>query len=163
MVAAALIAAAPVGAQTATFLDYHTTVPAGWMPRKPSSSSRLAEYVVSGGGEVVVYFFGKGQGGNVDANITRWRGQFSTPDGSPVPESVVRDTTGAFPITIAEFRGDYRRGIGNGSVDSVRTGQTLVAAIVETPHGTLYMQFFGPSAGVAGQKEAFVKFVKALK
>ena len=38
-----------------------------------------------GRAEVVVYFFGKGQGGNVDANLARWKGQFSTSDGSPFP------------------------------------------------------------------------------
>jgi len=146
-----------------TFLDYHTTVPAGWTARAPSSSSRLAEYNVSGGAEVVVYFFGKQQGGNVEANLTRWRGQFSTPDGSKVPETVMRDSSGSFPITIAEFRGTYRRGVGMGSADSVRTGQTLDAAIVETPHGTLFIQLFGPSAGVAAEKDKFVRFVKELR
>lgn len=32
-----------------------------------------------GAAECVVYFFGKGQGGPIDANIERWRGQFRIP------------------------------------------------------------------------------------
>jgi hypothetical protein len=151
-----------------TLLDYRTTVPSGWVARAPSSSSRLAQFVLSGsdsanGAEVVVFFFGKTQGGNVEANLVRWRGQFSTPDGSPVPERVTRDSSGAFPITIAEFRGTYRRGIGAGDADSVRTGQALVAAIAETPRGTLFIQLFGAAARVASERDAFVGFVKGLR
>jgi hypothetical protein len=151
-----------------TLLDYRTTVPAGWTSRTPSSTSRLAQFVVPGrdsasNAEVVVYFFGTAQGGNVEANLTRWRSQFSTPDGSPVPEKVTRDSSGTFPITIAEYQGSYRRGVGAGSPDSVRTGQALVAAIAETPRGTMFIQLFGPVARVTREREAFVRFVKGLK
>jgi len=163
-----LLAAVRAGAQsTVSLLDYETSVPAKWAPRAPASSMRLAEYVVpadaQGSAEVVVYFFGKGQGGNVDANLTRWKAQFSTSDGSPVPETIVRDSTGAFPITFAEYRGNYRRGIGTGSADSVRAGQTLIAGIAETPRGTLFIQLFGNAARVAEEKPAFLQFVRGLR
>jgi len=162
----ARVVAAQAGSNV-ELLGYHTTVPASWTPRTPSSSSRLAEYVLphsaAGDGEVVVYFFGKAMGGNVDANLARWRGQFSTSDGSPVPETITRDSTGKFPLTFAEFRGAYRRGIGAGSADSVRTGQTLIAAIVETPNGALFIQLFGASARVAAEKDTFGRFVRDLR
>ena len=153
---------------TIELLGYHTTVPAAWTRRTPSSSSRLAQYTVHGANpsddaEVVAFFFGASQGPNVDANLKRWRGQFSTPDGSPAPETVAHDSSGAFPLTIAEYRGTYRRGVGAGSTDSVRTGQTLVATIVETPHGTLFIQLFGPSATVAAHRSEFLRVVKGLK
>ena len=171
-------AAAPMLAETAAaqtpgdtviaLLGYHTKSPASWSSRPPSSSSRLAQFVIHGSdassdAEIVAFFFGASQGGNVDANLARWRSQFSTPDASPVPETVTRDSSGAFPLTTAEFRGTYRRGVGAGSADSVRTGQTLVAAIVETPHGTLFIQLFGPTATVATHRAEFTKFVKELK
>jgi hypothetical protein len=66
-------------------------------------------------------------------------------------------------VTTAQFRGTYRRGVGAGSADSVRTGQTLVASIVETPRGALFIQMFGPSATVAAHRAEFTKFVKELK
>jgi len=66
-------------------------------------------------------------------------------------------------VTTAEFRGTYRRGVGAGSADSVRTGQTLVAAIVETPHGTLFVQMFGPTPTVTAHRAELVKFVRELK
>jgi hypothetical protein len=89
--------------------------------------------------------------------------QFSTPDGSPVPEKVTRDSSGAFPITFAEFRGTYRRGMGAGMADSVRTAQALVAAIAETPRGTMFIQLFGAAARVANEREEFIQFVRSLR
>jgi len=170
-IASALIASA-LGAQgtTVTLLNYRTVVPAGWTTRAPASTMRLAEFVVPGadassGAEVIVYFFGKGQGGSVESNLARWKAQFSMPDGSPVPETVTRDSSagGAFPITFAEYRGTYARGIGAGSPDQARAGQTLVAGVAETPRGTLFVQLFGPSARVAAERAAFKAFVKGLK
>jgi hypothetical protein len=153
---------------TVTLLGYKTTVPAGWTPRTPSSSMRLAEYTIAApdgslGAEVIVYFFGKAQGGAVEPNLARWRAQFSTPDGSPVPEKITRDSTGAFPITIAEYSGTYARGVGAGDASQAKAGQTLVAAIAETPRGTMFAQLFGPSARVAAERDALVRFVRGLK
>jgi hypothetical protein len=148
----------------ATFLDYKTTVPAGWTARAPSSTMRLAEYTIpSVNGEVVVYFFGKGQGGTVPANLARWKGQFSTPDGSSPPEVVTRDSSATFPITFVEYRGTYARGVGVGDASQAKAGQMLFAGIAETPRGTLFVQMFGPIDGVATQREAFKTFLKSLK
>jgi hypothetical protein len=129
---------------------------------------RLAEYTIpapdgSVGAEVIVYFFGKGQGGAVAPNLARWRAQFSTPDGSKVPETITRDSSGTFPITIAEYTGTYARGIGAGDASQAKPGQTLVAAIVETPRGTMFVQLFGASSRVAAERAALVNFVKGLK
>lgn len=142
--------------------------PDNWVPREPSSSARLAQFVVPGpdsasDAEVVVFYFGGMSGGNVEANLERWREQFTTPEGGPSYEKVTRDSSGAFPITIADYQGTYRRGIGMGSADSVRTGQMLVAAIAETPKGTLFIQLFGPVATVEAERARLVKFVDALK
>ena len=165
----AISLAATSGAQTTvTLLDYKTTVPSGWTSRAPSSNMWLAEYTIVGsdaanGAEVVVYFFGKGQGGNVEANLTRWKGQFSTPDGSPVSETITRDSTGAFPITFAEYRGTYARGIGAGDASQAKPGQMLIAGIAETPRGTIFVQLFGPAARVAAERDAFMRFVRGLR
>jgi hypothetical protein len=161
--------AAPLRAQqTATFLDYHTTVPAGWTARAPSSSSRLAEYVVPAAqgapaAEVVVYFFGPRMAPNVDANVERWRDQFTNGETKPAFERITRDSSARFPTTFVELHGTYRRGIGAGSADSVRTGQALIASIVDTPKGTLFIQLFGPEAGVVAAREVFRRFVAELK
>ncbi len=165
--AAAFCAVAPgalAQSRTLTALDYRTTTPSDWVGRTPSSSMRLAEYFVGGEGsatEVVVYFFGPGQGGSADANIARWREQFaSTPAGEGF-ERIEEDRGSAFPMTVAEWRGTYARGIGPGG--AARPGHSLVAAIVATPRGTLFFQLFGPSKDVATAREAYLAAVRALR
>src|SRR6266498_194360 len=62
--------------------------PEGWITEHPTSSMRVAQYKlpkVESDGEdatLVVYYFGAGQGGSVQANIERWIGQMVQADGS---------------------------------------------------------------------------------
>src|SRR5262245_25566287 len=159
-------APAPAGSQ-ATFLEYKTTVPNGWTARTPSSSMRLAEYttptVDAGTAEVVVYFFGKGQGGSVDANLERWKSQFTNPAGGPVAEKVTHPIA-PFPMTVAEYRGTYARGMGAGSdANAARSNHMLIAVVAETPRGTLFFQCFGPIAAVESQRAAYLQFAQGLK
>ena len=147
-----------------TLLDYKATVPAVWTSRTPSSSMRLAEFVAGAtGAEVIVYFFGPGQGGPVDANLARWKGQFSNPAGGLVSEVVTHEKT-AFPLTVAEYRGTYARGVGMGSApEAARPNHMLVAVVAETPKGAIFFQLFGPAAAVEEQRAAYLKFVRGLK
>lgn len=157
----------PVG--RVTFLDYATTVPTGWTNKTPSSSMRLAEYTTaaaggSNGADVIVYFFGKGQGGSPDANLARWKGQFSNPTGGPVQESVTHDAIGDIKLTIAEYRGTYARAVGMGSSQAdALPNHILIAVVAETPRGTLFFQCFGPVTAVEAQRAAYLKFVKGLR
>ena len=79
-------------------------------------------------------------------------------------ETVRRDTTGAFPLTIAEYSGTSARGTGAGSSpDAARRGHKLVAVVAETKRGTLFFQCFGPVAAVYAQRGAHLKFVRGLR
>ncbi len=165
IVAPSVVSAQP---QTVGLLEYHTTLPTGWASRSPSSSMRLAEFttpsVAGNGAEVIAYFFGGGQGGSVEANLARWHAQFSNPSGQPVEQKLLTPQPSAFKITIAEYRGTYARGIGAGSApDAALPNHVLIAAIAETPKGTITFQLFGPSAAVDAQREPFISFVSALK
>ncbi len=168
VLAATVARPAVLSAQTSVaLLTYTAAVPTGWVTAATTSPMRLAQYTVPGadgavGAEVVVYFFGSGQGGDVAANLARWKSQFSTPDGSPVYESVVREKNTPFPITIAEYRGTYARGIGAGNAAGAKPGQSLIAAIAETPQGTLFFQLFGATANVTAQRAKLIAFVRSM-
>lgn len=157
------------GGPAVTLLDYTTHVPTAWQARTPSNPMRIAEYQIpgSGGGQgadVVVYYFGPGQGGTVQANIARWQSQFSDPGGGHVQPTVTQEKGTTFPTTVAEFHGSYARGVGMGMGDTAAVpDQGLLAAIVETPKGNLFFQLFGPDAIVTGQKADFLRFVRGLK
>ncbi|MEP6779053.1 MAG: hypothetical protein ABJC26_04130 [Gemmatimonadaceae bacterium] len=153
-------------ASTVSLLGYTATVPKMWTSRAPASKMRLAEFVAGapGGAEVIVYSFGPGQGGTVEANLERWKSQFSNPDGKPVSESVSQGKVGTFPMTVVEYQGTYARGIGAGSApQDALPNHILIAAIVETPKGSLIFQMFGPKAAAAAQRDAYLSFVKSMK
>jgi hypothetical protein len=159
----------PVAAQAPVkFLEYTTNIPRGWEVVKPTSSMRLGQYTIRdmeglASAEVVVYFFGVGQGGTVESNLARWKGQFSNPDHSPVYEKVSKEIGTPFPVTVSEYRGTYARGVGAGDAANARPGQSLVTVIAETPRGTLFFQLFGAISKVAEQREALVAMVRGLK
>lgn len=157
------------GGQTVTLLDdYETVVPPSLQAQPPSSQMRLAEYTVprtdSMHADVVVYYFGPGQGGSADANIARWTSQFTSPgSGHVIPKVSEVDGT-AFPTTVAEFEGSYARGIGMGpgSAEAV-PDQGLIAAVVETPKGNLFLQLFGDRAAVADARQDFLDMVNGIR
>ena len=144
-------------------------MPANWKAQG-ERPMRVATYTVPAAagdkdpGELAVFYFGPGQGGGPEANLERWKSQFSNPTGAPVYEKVTTDSTAAAKLTIAEYRGTYARGVGTGSsADQAKPGQTLIAVVAETPRGTLFFQCFGASAEVDAQRAAYLRFVKSLK
>jgi hypothetical protein len=154
-----------VQSASATLLGYQSRIPSGWTSRPPSSNMRLAEYSAGrDGAEVVAYFFGPGQGGSIEANLARWKGQFSNPAGGPVDEVTARESSGAFPLTIAEYRGSYARGIGAGATaDKALPNHMLLAVVADTPKGRIFFQMYGPVRAVEAQRAAYLGFVRALK
>src|SRR5574341_2055418 len=60
--------------------------PKDWKPVEATSSMRLAQWSYGSKSEIVVFYFGEGQGGSVEANLDRWYGQFEQPDGSSTRE-----------------------------------------------------------------------------
>src|SRR6516165_7583814 len=79
---------------------------------KGSAPMRAATYVVppaqgdKESSECVVYFFGTGQGGNVEANMDRWKGQF-TQGGKAAPAQIQKRTVHGLAVTTIDSAGDY--------------------------------------------------------
>ena len=149
-----------------SFLGLETEAPQSWLSREPASSMRLLQFDVEqeGVAEVIVYYFGMGQGGSAEANIQRWSAQFRDEQGKPVQPLVhTSSTSGELPVTWVELSGEYARGVGMGPVGEFRPDQTLLVAITETPHGNLYIQFHGDSARVLKHRPAFTRFVTGIR
>jgi hypothetical protein len=153
--------------QSVSFLTYESAVPDAWVSEAPKSEMRKLQYRIPAtegdGAEFVVYFFGPGQGGTLEANIERWQSQFQGPDGTAVEPEVTEIGTDAMPATLVQLRGGYGRSVGMGPSDEVLEDRMLLAGIVETPEGNLYPQLHGPAELVAGQRDAFIAFVQGIK
>ena len=159
---------APANVVSVHLLDLTAPVPATWVRQPPATSMRLLQFRVPGGAgsgdaEFVVFYFGVGQGGSVEANITRWQSQFTSPDGKPVQAVVQHLTVTGMPVTTVELSGTYARGVGMGPVGAPTPDQTLLVAIVETPRGNLTLQLHGTRATVESNQEAFWSLVRGIK
>ena len=113
--------------------------------------------------ECVVNYFGPGQGGGVDANIERWKGQVQGPDGQPAPAKVDKRTVRGVPIVVIDSSGAYT-GMGGPFAASAKPvpGYRLLGAIVEGPGGTLFFKFTGPAKTVAAQEKNFNQLLASI-
>src|SRR5438876_7830418 len=66
--------------------------PADWYEEKPNSRMRLYQFRLSPIGddkdnaEVVIFYFGEGQGGSAEQNIKRWKDSFVPPEGKRIDD-----------------------------------------------------------------------------
>jgi hypothetical protein len=115
------------------------------------------------GAECVVNYFGPGQGGSVDANIERWKGQVQGADGKPAPAEVVKRGRGV-PITLIDTSGSYS-GMGGPMSASPTSapGYRLLGAIVEGPKGNVFFKLTGPAKTVAAQQKNFEQLLASIQ
>ncbi|MEK6607595.1 MAG: hypothetical protein AABZ30_08045 [Myxococcota bacterium] len=148
------------------------TTPSTWVAETPSSSMRLAQYRVSrtaGDNQdaaVVVFWFGGG-GGSIEANLERWYGQFTQPDGRPSREAaiVTKGTAGGMALTRVELGGAYSGQMGPGAppAGGHQAGHRMVAAVLETPEGLLFVRLLGPEKTVRAATPSFDAYVTSAK
>lgn len=153
-------------------LGYRGAVPSRWRTVAPETTKRLVQFHITDtaaagapaapAAEVIVFYFGAGEGGTAQANIERWRGQFIGTNHTPVTPAVERFNSNGMDITTAELHGTYARGVGVGPIGTPRPDQTLLAAVIESPQGNLILQLFGDSATVARERDGFLAFVRSI-
>jgi hypothetical protein len=145
------------------------TPPAGWK-NEGARPMRAATYNVApaagdqAGAECVVYFFGEGQGGSVDANIERWKGQFRTPDGKPAAAQIAKRTSHGLTITTIDTSGEYSGMAGPAAREQPAvSGYRLLGAIVEGPRGNVFVKFTGPAKTMAANQKQFEQLVASFQ
>jgi hypothetical protein len=144
------------------------TTPAGWTPETPASSMRRAQYSMPGAtgpGECAVFYFGPGQGGDAQSNVTRWAGQFRRPDGSPIGGAVkTREIkVGDIPVLMVEVTGTYVGGMGGTPSGPERPNQMLLGAVAKGPDANWFFRALGPRATMEAQRAAFEGMIRSLK
>jgi hypothetical protein len=154
-----LLAISCVQAETVAHLEWKA--PAGWTS-KGEAPMRAATYPVaaapgdSEGGECVVYFFGKGQGGSVEMNMARWQSQFTGPDGKQSAAKIGKRTVHMIPVTTLDVSGAYS-GMG-GPLAEKQTSKVryrMLAAILENPDGNIFLKFTAPEKTVTANQQKF--------
>jgi hypothetical protein len=104
------------------------------------------------GGECAVFYFGTGQGGDVNSNIERWGSQFES------AAKAVKTTmqVSGMNVTRVQISGTYLAPAGpmmesQGKKENYR----LLGAIVEAPEGMVFFKFTGPAKTIAAADTEF--------
>lgn len=156
------------GAAVTTVAGIDWTVPDGWAAagEKPM---RVATYLIDPAdpkAECVVYYFGAGQGGAVDANISRWINQVKQPDGSSSEAKAKRGTVASecCEITTVEVDGTYLFSAGPMmQTQEERPDYVLVGGIAPGPQGNVFFKMTGPKANAEKSMAQFMELLKSIK
>jgi len=153
-----VLAAIAVSGETAAGVQW--TAPAGWKPLG-AQPMRAATYSVppaagdTMAAECGVYFFGAGQGGSVEANLERWKGQFADASGKAAPAKVDKQTIHGLAVTTIDTSGMYSGMGGPFAAGKPVPGYRLMGAIVEAPGGNIFLKFTGPAKTIAANQQKF--------
>jgi len=146
--------------------------PSGWISERPTSSMRVSQYqlpAAEGDAEsasLVVYYFGQGQGGSVEANLQRWIGQMQTPDGKPANDNAKTENTTAngLKVTLLDVSGTYAGSdMGGGGTSQSKPNYRMRAGVIDTPKGAYFIKLVGPEKTVTRWDQSFQDFVKSAE
>ncbi len=166
---AGVIAAPPLGGTT-TGGQLVWTVPDSWTSEPPANAMRRAQYRVPGPGgdaELVVFYFGPGEGGDPRANAERWAGQFVQPDGGDPVAALTTSTVtvGAIEILRVETSGTYQAGamMGMGGEVTELPDYALLGAVATAPDANWFFKFTGPKATIDAERAHFDALLASLR
>jgi hypothetical protein len=149
-----------------------STAPASWKESPTTSSMRFKQFIVPGGAgdksnaELVIFFFGPGQGGGAEANIARWKGMFLPPDGKKIDDVSKVETikVGEVNTTILEVRGTYRhKPMPMAPEEELRPNHRMIGVVFDSPKGPYFMRFVGPEKTVDKHKKDFDRWLRGFK
>jgi len=109
-----------------------------------------------------------GAGGSVEANISRWYGQFSQPDGSATKDKAALKTLriAGCKVTLIDISGTFKDMPGGpfaGGQSIDRPNYRMMAAIIETTDkGNYFIKFYGPAATVKASSKGFQKMIEGM-
>ncbi|GEP46201.1 hypothetical protein [Brevifollis gellanilyticus] len=135
--------------------------PATWTSVPPTSPMRAGTLQIAVEGaekplEAVFYYFGAGQGGDAQANITRWLGQFASPPESKTEEIDANGTK----VTLVTATGTYNDGPMMGP-KTPKDNYTLLGAIVPGNDAPVFIKLTGPKDAVAKVSDSFKSLLKS--
>ena len=144
--------------------------PEGWKRVQPKSGIVETEFAIPSAGEGLQpgRMTVMGAGGSVQANVDRWYGQFTQPDGSATKDKAATKTLklAGCTVTLVDVAGTYKDMPGGpfaGGASIDRPDYRMLAAIVETPgKGSYFLKFYGPAATVAKHADGFRRMVEGM-
>ncbi len=109
-------------------------------------------------------------GGSIDANIERWYGQFTQPDGKATKDVAKSEEfeIGGNKVYLVDLSGNFKESMGGGPFAPGRTvmreDYRMLGAIVDTKaSGLIFIKMVGPKKVCDKLAEGFKKMLKEMK
>ena len=141
------------------------TGPTGWKAQ-PARPMRLATYSVPAApndreeGECGIYYFGRTQGGSIEANLKRWIAQFEQPEHEA---QIQKRTINGVHVKTVDVSGTYTGAGGPMAASkSAKPGYRLLGAIVEAPQGLVFIKFTAPVKTAAANQKIFESLLQSI-
>lgn len=141
--------------------------PGEWEVKRPRT--RIVQYEFAApaakGDKIPARITIMGAGGGVDANVNRWMGQFTQPDGKSTKErtKVDKKKLEGGELHVVDIKGTFLDKQGGPFAPGPtvkRPDYRMLGAIIVTPKlGQYFVKMYGPKATVDAQEKAFKKMV----
>jgi hypothetical protein len=135
--------------------------PAGWLRRQPRVRIIDAEFAVppvegdENDGRATIM----AAGGSVQANIDRWKAQFTKVERSLTEKKTIAGQE----VHVVDLAGVYNDQRGPFAPAESREGYRMLGAIIATKeYGKYFVKFYGPAATVAANEKAFYALLDSL-
>ena len=143
------------------------TAPKSWTRKEPQTSIVEYEFAIPAvegdaqGGRMTVM----GALGSIDANIDRWKGQFSQPDGENKDKArIKKKQIAGLDVHLVDISGTFKDQRGPFAPATERPNYRMLAAIIETKNtGNYFVKFYGPEKTVAKNEKAFNEMIESLE
>ena len=143
--------------------------PAGFERVRPKSMMVETEFAIPSEGDAPAgRMTVMGAGGTVQANVDRWAGQFTQPDGGDTKDKVSTKKLeiAGCQVTMVDITGTFLDQPGGpfaGGQTVQRPDYRMLAAIVATPEaGNYFLKFYGPAATVERHAAGFQKMLEGM-
>ncbi|MDG2013833.1 MAG: hypothetical protein P8J33_10025 [Pirellulaceae bacterium] len=143
--------------------------PKSWKGMEPKSSMIEAEFSVpmadgdsaEKDGRLTIM----AAGGGVDANVTRWQGQFSQPDGKSTKDktTVKEIEVDGMKAHMVDIKGTYAERTRMTDPPTMQDDYRMLAAIIETGGREYFIKFYGGAKTVEANKKWFDQFIKSFE
>ena len=159
---------AEAGSHTITLGDKLTmTAPDAWVVKRPGNPMVSQEFAVPAAkgdprdGRITVM----SAGGSVQANIDRWAGQFSQPDGGKAADKmkVQKKTLAGQEVDLVDISGTYQESAGMMQPATERPDYRMLAAIIPADGASFFIKFYGPKKTVGEHAQKFHAMLDSLK
>lgn len=145
-------------------------LPENWEEVSPSSPMRQAQFkvAVDGGEALEIALFRFPGGGSVEANVTRWKGQFRNEAGTGEVETAKTETLSQGPlnVTILHVEGTYLEPQGPmmmGGETKPVPDSAMLAAVVLGEGDPWFLKVVGGKEAIQSLRPGFLQFTRSLR